>query len=184
MEQQTQEILTLIENKMSQAQNIMLKKFADIRTGTANPNILNKLTINYYGIPTPLKTLTSISVSEGNQLNIKPYEKTLIPAIKKSILASDLGITPETDGVILRLIFPKTTEEKRKTLMKEVEKIAEKTKVAIRNIRRDGNDKIKKMALTKDLENLSLNKIQILTDKNIKIIDNEIVNKNKELLKS
>ncbi|WP_349402109.1 ribosome recycling factor [Candidatus Phytoplasma solani] len=184
MEQQTQEIVLLIEKKMSQAQEMMLKLFLDIRTGIANSNILNKININYYGTETPLKTLSSVSISEGTQLQIKPYEKTLIPSIKKALLASDLGITPETDGVILRLNFPKPTEERRKALTKEVEKIAEQTKIIIRNIRRDGNIQIKKISLTKDLETLYLNKIQFLTDKNIKIVEKETINKNKELLKA
>ncbi|CAM11850.1 Ribosome recycling factor [Candidatus Phytoplasma australiense] len=183
MEQKAQETILLIEKKMSQAQEVMLKNFLEIRTGYANPNILNKVNINYYGSQTPLKTLSSISVSEGTQLQIKPYEKTLIPSIKKAILASDLGITPETDGVLLRLNFPKPTEERRKVLVKEVDKLSEQTKVAVRNIRRDANDKIKKLALTKDLEALYLEKIQILTDKNMKMIEKEANNKNKELLK-
>ncbi|MFB0638272.1 ribosome recycling factor [Candidatus Phytoplasma solani] len=184
MDQLAKEIILLTEKKMSQAREIMLKNFSDIRTGCANPNILNKINISYYGTITPLNTLSSISVSGGNQLNISPYEKTLIPAIKKAILASDLGITPETDGVVLRLNFPKPTEERRKALTKEVNIIAEQTKVIMRNIRRESNDKIKKIALTKDLETLHLSKIQTLTDKNIKMVENETTNKNKELLKA
>jgi ribosome recycling factor len=183
MQKKAQDILALLEKKMIQAQEVMLKKFCDIRTGNANPNILDKITVNYYGELTFLKTLSSISVAEGNQLNIKPYDSTLIPNITKALLESNLGITPQTDGVVLRLVFPKPTEERRKILMKEVEQLAEKAKVAIRNVRREGNDKIKKVELTKDLETFYLNQIQTLTDKNIKIIDQNVTSKNAELLK-
>ncbi|GFZ75127.1 ribosome-recycling factor [Hydrangea phyllody phytoplasma] len=184
MQQLAKDILASLETKMTQAQEVMLKNFCDIRTGTANPNILDKITVNYYGAPTFLKTLASISVSEGNQLNIKPYDSTLIPNIKKVFLSSNLGITPQTDGVVVRLVFPKPTEERRKALMKEVEQLAEKTKVAIRNVRREGNDKIKKVELTKDLETFYLNQIQTLTDKNIKLIEKHTTTKNTELLKA
>ncbi len=184
MQQLAKDILVSLETKMNKAQEVMLKNFCDIRTGTANPNILDKIAINYYGARTFLKTLSSISVSEGNQLNIKPYDSNLIPNIKKVLLESNLGITPQTDGLVVRLVFPKPTEERRKTLMKEVEQLAEKTKVAIRNVRREGNYQIKKVELTKDLEIFYLNQIQTLTDQNIKLIDKHATNKNNELLKA
>lgn len=177
------EVLYQIKNKMQNSQDIMSKELSSIRTEFSNPNILDKINIIYYDVKTPLKQLCSINVVKGNQLNIKPYENTLIPQIKKAILASDLGINPSVDSTIIKLVFPPLTEEIRKQLIKKVDKIAENTKIIIRNIRRDGNNQIKKMQLTKDLEIVFLKKMQDLTDEYIKSIEFIVNNKNKELVK-
>ncbi|CAP18422.1 Ribosome recycling factor [Candidatus Phytoplasma mali] len=184
MQEQMNEILTNVENKMQKSSIEMLKELSSIRTDISNPNVLDKININYYGENISLKQLSSISVVEGNQLNIKPYDIKITDQIKKAILASDLGINPEVvNNSLIKLIFPPLTEERRKSLIKQVEKISENVKVVIRNIRREGNNKIKTMILTKDLELLFLKKNQILTDKYIELIEKQTNDKKKELLK-
>ncbi|MFR0367747.1 ribosome-recycling factor [Candidatus Phytoplasma palmae] len=183
MELLAQEIINELEPKMLKAKDLMLKRFVDIRTGIANPKILDKITLKYYGEDTLIRNISTISVTEGNQINIKPFDPNLIPEIKKVLLASKIGISPQDDGVKIKLIFPQPTEEKRKSLIKEVEKISEQTKINIRNIRRFGNDKIKKLKLNNQSENIFLKKIQELNNKWIKIIEKETLVKNNELLK-
>ncbi|KND62570.1 ribosome-recycling factor [Candidatus Phytoplasma phoenicium] len=183
MEELAKVILIELEQKMLQTQKIMLGKFADIRTGVANPQILDKITLNYYGVETALKNLSFISVVEGHQIHIKPFDPNLTHDIQKTLLTSNLGITPQNEGQIVKIIFPKPTEEKRKILIKDIHKIEEKTKVIIRNIRRMGNDKIKKIKLNQYLENVFLKQIQELNNKWIKIIEKDTLNKNNELLK-
>ncbi|MBP3059497.1 ribosome recycling factor [Texas Phoenix palm phytoplasma] len=183
MELLAQEIINELEPKMIKANELMLKRFIDIRTGIANPKILDKITVQYYGEETLLRNISNITVTEGNQINIKPFDSNLISDIKKVILASKIGISPQDDGVKIKLIFPQPTEEKRKLLIKEVEKISEQTKISIRNIRRFGNDKIKKLKLNNQTESIFLKKIQELNNKWIKIIEKETLAKNNELLK-
>ncbi|MEC4559061.1 MAG: ribosome recycling factor ['Conium maculatum' witches'-broom phytoplasma] len=183
MHEMTQEILTDLKQKMNNYKDSMLTQFSNIRTGVANPKILDKITINYYGAETVLKHISMISIVEGNQIHIKPFDATLLPNIKKALLASDLGITPQTDGVSIKLVFPQPTEEKRKLLTKEVEKISEQTKVIVRNLRRSGNDKVKKLKLAEDEKNALLKQIQDLNNHFIKLLETETVKKNKELLK-
>lgn len=183
MEELAKKNLIELEQKMLQTQKIMLSKFSDIRTGVANPNILDKITLNYYGVETVLKNLSFISVVEGYQIHIKPFDPNLTYDIQKTLLASNLGITPQNEGQIVKIVFPKPTEEKRKLLIKEINKIEEQTKVIIRNIRRIGNDKIKKLKLNQSLENVFLKQIQELNNKWIKIIEEDTLLKNKELLK-
>ena len=162
------ERVKVFDEKMTKAYNHLLAEFQTIRAGRANPHVLDKIKVDYYGSPTPLQQVGNISVPEPRILQIAPWEKSLIRNIEKAILASDIGITPNNDGSVIRLIFPELTEERRKELVKDVKKKGEEAKVAIRNIRRDANDTFKKLAKEevsedeiKDLEG----EIQKLTDK-------------------
>ena len=156
-----------------------------IRAGRANPHILDKLTVDYYGSPTPIQQVANITVPEARMIQIQPWESSLIKGIEKAILTSDLGLNPNNDGKVIRLVFPELTEERRKELVKDVKKKGEGAKVAVRNIRRDANDAFKKLAKQdvsedeiKELED----QIQKLTDKYIKEVDKAIENKSKEIL--
>ena len=179
------ERLQVFDTKMQKSQNSLETELATIRAGRANPNVLNKLTVDYYGIPTPIQQVANISVPEARMIQIQPWEKSLIKEIEKAILTSDIGINPSNDGSVIRLIFPELTEDRRKELVKDVKKKGEAAKVAIRNIRRDGNDAFKKLKGTdvsedeiKDLEN----ELQKLTDKYIANIDKVVEAKSKEIL--
>ena len=156
-----------------------------IRAGRANPHILDKITVDYYGAPTPLQQVANVTVPEARMIQIQPWEASLIKEIQKAILSSDLGLNPNTDGKIIRLVLPELTEERRKELVKDVKKKGEAAKVAVRNIRRDANDAYKKLAKQdvsedeiKELED----KIQKLTDKFVKNIDKAVEEKSKEIL--
>ena len=173
------------EEKMSKAFDYLLSDYQTIRAGRANPHVLDKIKVDYYGTPTPIQQVGNITVPEPRMIQIAPWEKSLIRDIEKAIMASDLGITPNNDGSVIRLVFPELTEERRKDLVKDVKKKGEDAKVATRNIRRDANDSFKKLAKTevsedeiKDLEDT----IQKLTDKYIKEIDKAIEEKSKEIL--
>ena len=179
------EQLKLHEEKMEKTLNNLLEEYASIRAGRANPHVLDKIKVDYYGTPTPLQQVGNVSVPEPRMLQIAPWEKSLIRAIEKAIMASDIGITPNNDGSVVRLIFPELTEERRKDLVKDVKKKGEEAKVAIRNIRRDANDAFKKLAKEdvsedeiKDLEK----EVQKLTDKYIKDIEKAVEDKSKEIL--
>ena len=170
---------------MTKTFNNLLSEFATIRAGRANPSILNKIRVDYYGTPTPLQQIGNITVPEPRILQIQPWEASMVKAIEKAILTSDIGINPSNDGRIIRLVFPELTEERRKDLVKEVKKKGEAGKVAIRNIRRDANDYLKKLGKTEvsedeisDLEDA----IQKMTDKYIKDIDKATEEKSKEIL--
>jgi len=157
-----------------------------MRAGRANPQILDRITVEYYGVPTPLNQLANISVPEARLLVISPWDSSLIPAIEKEILKSDLGITPMNDGKVIRLVFPELTEERRKELVKTVKKMGEETKVAIRKVRREANDQLKKMQknaeITEDdLRNEESN-VQKITDEFIKKVDDLIKDKEKEIM--
>ena len=176
------EKLQQFENKMSKAYDA---DFATIRAGRANPHILDKIKVNYYGSPTPIQQVGNITVPEPRMIQISPWEKSLIKEIEKAIMASDVGITPNNDGSVIRLVIPELTEERRKELVKEVKKKGEEGKVAVRNIRRDGNDTFKKLAKEdvsedeiKELEEA----LQKLTDKYVKEIDKLVEEKAKEIL--
>ena len=184
-EETMNEKLKVYDEKMQKSQNSLEAELATIRAGRANPNVLNKLTVDYYGIPTPIQQVANISVPEARMIQIQPWEKSLIKEIEKAILTSDIGINPSNDGSVIRLIFPELTEDRRKELVKDVKKKGEAAKVAIRNIRRDGNDAFKKLKGTdvsedeiKDLEN----ELQKLTDKYIANIDKVVEAKSKEVL--
>ena len=179
------EKLQQFENKMSKAYEYLAADFATIRAGRANPHILDKIKVNYYGSPTPIQQVGNITVPEPRMIQISPWEKSLIKEIEKAIMASDVGIAPNNDGSVIRLVIPELTEERRKELVKEVKKKGEEGKVAVRNIRRDGNDTFKKLAKEdvsedeiKELEEA----LQKLTDKYVKEIDKLVEEKAKEIL--
>lgn len=179
------ERIKVYEEKMQKAIDFLLSEYGTIRAGRANPHVLDKIKVDYYGTPTPLQQVGNITVPEPRMIQIAPWEKTLIKEIEKAIMMSDLGITPSNDGSVIRLVFPELTEERRKDLVKDVKKKGEENKVAVRNVRRDGNDAFKKLAKTdvsedeiKQLED----QLQKLTDKFIKKIDEMIEEKSKEIL--
>ena len=156
-----------------------------IRAGRANPNILNKIMVDYYGTPTPLQQVGNISVPEARMIVIQPWEKSMIKAVEKAINMSDIGINPTNDGQVIRLVFPELTEDRRKELVKDVKKKGEQAKVAVRNIRRDGNDSLKKLKGSdisedeiKDMET----QLQKTTDKYIKEVDKAVESKSKEVM--
>lgn len=173
------------EEKMQKSYDFLVNDLGTIRAGRANPHVLDKIKVDYYGTPTPIQQVGNITVPEARILQIAPWEKSLIKEIEKAILASDVGITPTNDGSLIRLVFPELTEERRKDLVKDIKKRGEDNKVAIRNTRRDGNDALKKLAKTevsedeiKELEE----KLQKLTDKFIKDVDKLVEEKSKEIL--
>ena len=175
-------VLLETEEKMEKSLQSMLKEFSKIRTGRASANILDSITIDYYGSPSPVRQISNVTTPEANQLLIKPYDASTLKAIERAISASDLGITPINDGTCIRLIFPKLTEERRRELVKSLGKVTEGAKVACRNIRREGNDDIKKLKLPEDDEKGYMEDIQKLTDKYIEKIDKETEIKEKELM--
>ena len=173
------------EEKMQKAYDYLVTDLASIRAGRANPHVLDRIKVDYYGTPTPIQQVGNITVPEPRMIQIAPWEKSLIKEIEKAIMMSDVGITPSNDGTLIRLVFPELTEERRKELVKDVKKRGEESKVAIRNARRDGNDALKKLAKTdvsedeiKELED----DLQKLTDKFIKDLDKLVEEKSKEIL--
>lgn len=175
-------LLLETEDKMDKSLEALHHELSTVRTSKANTALLDSIYIDYYGVSTPIKQISSISIPEANQLYIKPYDRSSVKAIESAILASPLGLTPQSDGAGIRLILPQMTEERRRELVKLVGKIEEKSKVAIRNIRRDANDELKKLSLPEDDEKSSLDDIQKLTDKKIVEVEKIIEEKNKELL--
>ena len=180
------ERLKVYEEKMTKSYDSMIRDFTSIRAGRANPHVLDRIKVDYYGTPTPLQQVGNISVPEPRMLMIQPWEKSLLKTIEKAILASDLGITPTNDGSVIRLVFPELTEDRRKELVKDIKKKGEAAKVAVRNIRRDANETFKKQNKAneiseddqKDLET----KVQKMTDKYIADIDKAVEEKSKEIL--
>ena len=179
------ERIKVYDDKMTKTYKNLLEEFATIRAGRANPNVLNKIKVDYYGTPTPLQQIGNITVPEPRVLQIQPWEASMVKAIEKAILTSDIGINPSNDWRIIRLVFPELTEERRKDLVKDIKKKGEAGKVAVRNIRRDANDYLKKLGKSdvsedeiKDLEE----KVQKMTDKYIKDIDKAVEEKSKEIL--
>lgn len=174
------------DDKMQKALDFLLSDYQTIRAGRANPHVLDKIKVDYYGTPTPIQQVGNITVPEARMIQIAPWEKSLIKEIEKAIMASDVGITPNNDGVVIRLVFPELTEERRKELVKDVKKKGEAAKVAVRNIRRDANENLKKLNKAgeiseddqKDLET----KVQKMTDKYIADIDKAVDEKSKEIL--
>ena len=179
------ERLEVYDSKMQKTLNNLDSELATIRAGRANPHVLDKLTVSYYGVPTPIQQAANISVPEARMIQIQPWDKTMLKAVEKAIQASDLGINPTNDGTVIRLVFPELTEERRKELVKDIKKKGEADKVAIRNIRRDGNDAFKKLAKSDvsedEVEELQ-DELQKLTDKYIKKIDEMVDSKSKEIL--
>ena len=178
--------IKIYEDKMNKTLDNLLEEFGTIRAGRANPHVLDKLKVDYYGSPTPIQQVGNISVPEARMIVIQPWEKSLLKAIEKAILTSDLGINPTNDGSVIRLVFPELTEERRKELAKDVKKKGEATKVAIRNIRRDANDAFKKMEKADEISEDDLKeaeeKIQKLTDKMVAEVDKAVENKTKEIM--
>ncbi|RGU91174.1 ribosome recycling factor [Clostridium sp. AF15-17LB] len=179
------EKLKVYEEKMNKTIASLDGELAAIRAGRANPNVLNKIMVNYYGTPTPIQQVANVSVPEARMIHIQPWEKSMVKEIEKAIMTSDLGINPTNDGSAIRLAFPELTEERRKELAKDVKKKGENAKVAIRNIRRDGNDTLKKLKGSevsedeiKDMED----ELQKLTDKFIKEVDKSVEAKSKEVM--
>lgn len=178
------ERLKVYEDKMKKTYEHLVGDYQGIRAGRANPHVLDKLRVDYYGTPTPVQQVGNITIPEARMIQIAPWEKSLIKDIEKAILASDIGITPSNDGSVIRLVFPELTEERRKDLVKEVKKKAEECKVAVRNVRRDGNDSFKKIAkeISEDEVKQLEDELQKLTDKYIKDVDKLMEEKSKEIL--
>ncbi len=174
------------EGKMQKSVENLEREYNSIRAGRANPHVLDKIKVDYYGTPTPLQQVGNITVPEPRIICIQPWESSLLKAIEKEILQSDIGINPTNDGKVIRLVFPELTEERRKDLVKDVKKKGEAAKVAIRNIRRDANDFLKKAHKNSELTEDSLkeqqDKVQKSTDKYIKLINEVIDKKSQEIL--
>jgi len=180
------EIKPVLDDHMNKAIKSLQNQMSKVRTGRATAAVLDGVQADYYGTPTPIKNMGQISTPEARLLQIQPFDKTLIPAIEKAILAANLGLTPGNDGNVIRIQFPALTEDKRKAFVKDVKKIGEDTKVAIRNIRRDQNDKVKAAEKAKNLSEDESKKvqdeIQKITDNFIKEVDKVVDAKEKELL--
>ena len=180
------EKLKVYEDKMEKAVSVLRSEYASIRAGRANPHVLDQITVDYYGVPSGIQQVANVSVPEPRMLLIQPWEKSLLKSIEKAILTSDLGINPSNDGSVISLVFPEMTEERRKELAKEVKKKGDGAKVAIRNIRRDANDTVKKQQkggeISEDEQKQYEEKIQKLTDKFIEKVDKEIEEKSKEIM--
>ena len=175
-----------LESRMQKTISVFQENLSEIRAGRANPAILNKISVEYYGVPTPINQVAGISVPEARMIVIQPWDMSVLKDIEKAILASDIGLNPNNDGKVIRLNFPELTEERRKELAKEIRKIAEEAKVSIRAIRRDGMDDskaaLKNSEITEDEAKTNEDKIQKLTDKYIEEIDKVLANKEKEVM--
>ena len=175
-----------IKEKMEKAIESLVQRLSEVRAGRANPAILNKVKIDYYGTPTPINQVAGISVPEASMIMIQPWDVSILKEIEKAILASEIGINPNNDGKVIRLVFPELTEERRKDLVKEIKKYAEDAKVSIRNSRRDGIDKAKAMQkdgdITEDELKAAETEIQKITDKYIEEVDKTIIAKETEIM--
>ena len=178
--------LNHIEEKMNKTISVLQENFSEVRAGRANPAILNKIRVDYYGTPTPINQVAGVSVPEARLIVIQPWDASLLKEIEKAILASDIGINPNNDGKVIRLAFPELNEERRKEIVKDIKKMAEEAKVAIRSIRREGIDKAKaeekEGTITEDELKQAENEIQKITDKNIEEIDKILEKKEKEVM--
>ena len=179
------ERLKVFDEKMTKTMTNLDGELATIRAGRANPNVLNRIMVDYYGTPTPIQQVANVSVPEPRMIQIQPWDKSMIKAVVKAIQTSELGIYPNNDGSVIRLVFPELTEERRKELVKDVKKKGEAAKVALRNIRRDGNDSFKKLKGTevsedeiKDMED----ELQKITDKYVKEVEKAVDVKSKEVM--
>lgn len=178
------ERIQVYDDKMKKTLEHLAADYQGIRAGRANPHVLDRLRVDYYGTPTPIQQVGNVTIPEARMIQIAPWEKSLIKEIEKAILASDIGITPSNDGAVIRLVFPELTEERRKDLVKEVKKKAEECKVAVRNIRRDGNEAFKKIAkeISEDEVKQLEEELQKITDKYIKEVDKLTEAKSAEIL--
>ncbi|MBQ8476693.1 ribosome recycling factor [bacterium] len=181
-----EEITKQTEEKMDKCVNQLKKELANVRTGRANPLILDTVLVDYYGAPTGLRQLAQVAVSEGTTLVITPFDKTIIKEIEKAIVKAEIGITPQSDGMVIRLAFPPLTQDRRKELAKEVKALGEDAKVAIRNVRRDSTDAVKKLEKSQNLPEDAIkdgtDKVQKITDKYTKIVDETVASKEKEVM--
>ena len=181
-----EKVFTAAEEKMGKTVSVLNAEYAAIRAGRANASVLDKIKVDYYGTPTPINQMAAVSVAEARILTIQPWDTSTLHPIEKAIMASDIGINPQNDGRIIRLIFPQLTEERRKDLCKDVKKMAEDSRVAIRAIRRDCIDKVKKMEksseITEDDLKYAEKKLQDITDKYIKEIDKASDEKEKDIM--
>ena len=180
------EDLKFYEDKMNKTLDVLVSDYAAIRAGRANPHVLDKIRVDYYGTPTPIQQVGNVSVPEARMIVIQPWEKSLLKAIEKAILTSELGINPTNDGNCIRLVFPEMTEDRRKEVAKDVKKKGDGAKVAIRNIRRDANDAFKKSEKAGDMSEDELaettEKMQKLTDKMVERVDKLVEEKTKEIM--
>ena len=180
------ERLQQYDSKMQKSFNNLMEEFGSIRAGRANPHVLDKLRVDYYGTPTPIQQVANVTVPEARMIQIQPWEASMVKAIEKAILTSDLGLNPTNDGKLIRLVFPELTEERRKELTKDVKKKGENAKVAVRNIRRDANDAFKKLGKNSDISEDEIKQledsVQKMTDKYIAEIDKSVEEKSKEIL--
>lgn len=180
------EILNESEMKMQKTIEILRKDYSVLRAGRANPAILEKVQVDYYGTPTPINQLANISAPEPRLLTVQPWDKSAVPNVEKAIMKSDLGLNPSSDGSVIRIVIPQLTEERRKELVKVIKKKAEEARVSVRNIRREANEKIKGLEKAKDVPEDDAKKgqddAQKLTDKYIKEIDNVLAKKEKEIM--
>ena len=180
------EVLNNAKDKMEKTLKVLASDFAAIRAGRANPAVLDRIMVDYYGTQTPINQMAAISVQDARVLVIQPWDKSSLKAIEKAIQASDLGINPQNDGAVIRLTFPQLSEERRKDLSKDIRKLGEDSKVAVRSIRRDANEKIKSMKKNGDVTEDDVKQfdkdIQKLTDKYIAMVDEQVAVKEKEIL--
>ena len=180
------ERLNIYEEKMQKTMNNLAEEYGGIRAGRANPHVLDKLRVDYYGTPTPIQQVANVNVPEPRMIQIQPWEASMVKTIEKAIMTSDLGINPTNDGKVIRLVFPELTAQRRKELAKDVKKKGENAKVAIRNIRRDGNDAFKKLSKSEDISEDEIKdleeSLQKLTDKYIANVDKAVEEKTKEIL--
>lgn len=181
-----EKVFEMTQEKMKKTVSVLSADYAALRAGRANTAVIDKIRVDYYGTPTPINQMAAVSVAEARILNIQPWDKSTIQSIEKAILASDIGINPQNDGVTIRLVFPQLTEERRKELGKDVRKMAEDSRVAVRSIRRDAIEKVKKMEkaseITEDDLKYAEKEIQDYTDKYIKEIDKISEEKEKEIM--
>lgn len=180
------DVFAKAESKMNKSIDHLMEEYAAIRAGRANPAVLDHIMVNYYDTPTPINQLAAVSVTEARVLTIQPWDMSVLRGIEKAIQTSDLGVNPQNDGKVIRLVFPPLNEERRKELTKDVSKLGEEAKVAVRNIRRDAMDKFKAMKkageLTEDDQKKLEEETQKLTDKYVKLIDDTCADKNKEIM--
>lgn len=186
MSEAVEQLFTTGEEKMEKAIAQLRREFSTVRTGRANPAILDKVLVDYYGAPTPLRQMSQVTVHDGTTLVITPYDKTILKEIEKAIIKAELGIAPNSDGICLRLAFPPLTEDRRKAIAKDVKKMGEDAKVAVRNVRRDMTDALKKAEKADNLPEDTVkdyqDKIQKITDKYTKTIDTSVLEKEKEVM--
>jgi len=186
MSEAIEELFLFGEEKMEKAINQMKREFGAIRSGRANPLILDKVIVDYYGAPTPLRQISQVTVQDGTTLVISPYDKSAMKEIEKAIIKADVGVSPNSDGIMIRLNFPPLTEDRRKEITKDVRKLGEESKIAIRNIRRDMVDELKKLEKSENLPEDTVkdnqDEIQKITDKYIRLIEHGVEEKEKEVL--